>query len=89
VSYAACTTDADIAAALFPDDALLEHLNLVIYGSPAQTMKGILRVLSDPDRFTFSGSIKWHGTHVNGQLVVPAGGQLKLPEQRRSSGSEG
>jgi hypothetical protein len=54
----------------------IEHFSPVMYGSPAQTMRGILRVLSDPDRFAFSGSIRRHGMRVNGQLVVPAGGQL-------------
>ena len=48
--YAGCTTDADIAAALFPDGALLEHFNPVIYGSPVQTMRGIARALADPGR---------------------------------------
>ena len=87
---AGCTTDADIAAALFPEvRCSIEHFNPVIYGSPAQTMRGILRVLSDPDRFAFSGSIRWHGMHVKGQLVVPAGGQLKLPQQRRKLGLRG
>jgi hypothetical protein len=37
LSYAGCTTDADIAAALFRDGALLEHFNPVMYGSPAKT----------------------------------------------------
>ena len=48
--YAGCTTDVDIAAALFPDGALLEHFNPVMYGSPAQTMRGIVRALADPGR---------------------------------------
>ena len=48
--YAGCTTDADISAALFPDGALLEHFNPVMFGSRAQTMRGILRALADPDR---------------------------------------
>jgi len=48
--YAGCTTDADTAAALFPDGALLEHFNPVMYGSPAQTLRGIARALGDPER---------------------------------------
>jgi hypothetical protein len=59
LSHTGCTTDADLAAALFPGGALLEHFNPVICDSPAQTMRGILHVLSDPDRFAFSGSIRW------------------------------
>jgi hypothetical protein len=70
VSYAGATADAGIAAALFPDGALLEHFNPVMYGSPAQTVRGILRVLAGPDRFVSSGSIRCHGTHVSGPLVA-------------------
>ena len=70
LSYAGCTTDADIASASLPHGALPEHFNPVMYGSPAQTMRGILRVLASPDRFAFSGSIRWHGTHVSGPLVA-------------------
>ena len=39
LSYAGCTTDADIAAALFPRRSLLQQSNPVTYGSPAQTMR--------------------------------------------------
>jgi HD-GYP domain-containing protein (c-di-GMP phosphodiesterase class II) len=53
--YAGCTADADIAAALFPDGALLEHFNPVMYGSPVQTMRGIARALADPGR---SGTVR-------------------------------
>ena len=35
--YAGCTTDADVAAAMFPEGALLQHFNPVMYGSRAQT----------------------------------------------------
>ena len=48
--YAGCTTDADVAAALFPDGSLLRHFNPVMYGSRAQTVRGVLRALADPDR---------------------------------------
>jgi hypothetical protein len=86
---AGCTTDADIAAALFPDGALLDRaLQPGYVRLSAQTMRGILRVLSDPDRFAFSGSIRWHGMHVNGQLVVPAGGQLKTPKTAAKAGTQ-
>jgi hypothetical protein len=52
LSYAGCTTDAGIASASLPHGALPEHFNPVMYGSPAQTMRGILRV------FGRSGSIR-------------------------------
>jgi hypothetical protein len=90
LSHAGCTTDADIAAALFPDGALLDRALQPGYVRLSGTDdRGILRVLSDPDRFAFSGSIRWHGMHVKGQLVVSAGGQLKLPQQRRKLGLRG
>jgi hypothetical protein len=85
LSHTGCTTDADLAAALFPDGALLEHFNPVICDSPAQTMRGILHVLSAPDRFAFSGSIRW----ARDACQWPAGGQLKVPEQRRKLGLRG
>jgi hypothetical protein len=88
LSHTGCTTDADLAAALFPDGALLEHFNPVICDSPAQTMRAILHVLSDPDRFAFSGSIRWRDA-CQWPLVVSAGGQLKLPELRRKLGLRG
>ena len=46
--YAGCTTDADIAAAMFPEGALLQHFNPVMFASPVQTLRGILRALADP-----------------------------------------
>jgi hypothetical protein len=54
-----------------PQSTLLAHFNPVMYGSPAQTMTGILRVLTDPDRFAFSRSIGWHGTHVSASPWSP------------------
>jgi len=46
---AGCTTDAEISSALFADGALLKYFNPVIFGSPAQTMVGIMKALADPD----------------------------------------
>ncbi len=46
--WAGCTTDAEISSALFADGALLEHFNPVIFGSPGETVRGIMRALADP-----------------------------------------
>jgi HD-GYP domain-containing protein (c-di-GMP phosphodiesterase class II) len=46
---AGCTTDAEISSAIFADGALLKYFNPVIFGSPAQTMVGIMKALADPD----------------------------------------
>ena len=46
--YVGCTADAEISADLFKGD-LLTHFNPVMFGSPAQTMAGILRALADPE----------------------------------------
>lgn len=50
--YAGCTTDAELSAALFPEGALLEHFNPVIFGSPGETALGIMKALADPNRST-------------------------------------
>jgi HD-GYP domain-containing protein (c-di-GMP phosphodiesterase class II) len=47
--YVGCTADAEIAAAVFPDGALLEHFTPVAFGSPFETLRGITRALADPD----------------------------------------
>lgn len=44
--YVGCTADAEISAELFPDDALVRHFNPVIFGSPLETMTGIMRALA-------------------------------------------
>jgi HD-GYP domain-containing protein (c-di-GMP phosphodiesterase class II) len=46
--YVGCTVDAEIAADLFKGD-LLRHFNPVMFGTPAQTMAGIMRALANPD----------------------------------------
>ena len=43
--YIGRTADAEIAADLFEEGALAAHFNPVMYGSPAETMIGILRAL--------------------------------------------
>jgi HD domain len=94
--YAGCTTDADISAALFPDGALLEHFNPVIFGSPAQTMRGILRALSDPDRtrpvravqsvVRFPGAARGHQQHIVAMCEVAEmlSDRLSMPPSVRS-----
>jgi predicted ATPase len=54
----------------------------------AAEREGILRVLADLDQFSFSGSISWHGTHVNGQFMVPAGGQFESPRTAAKAGAQ-
>jgi HD-GYP domain-containing protein (c-di-GMP phosphodiesterase class II) len=47
--YVGCTVDAEISAALFSDGALLTHFNPVMFGTPAQTMAGIVRALAESE----------------------------------------
>ena len=47
--WAGCTTDAEISSALFADGALLKYFNPVIFGSPTETLAGIMKALADPD----------------------------------------
>jgi HD-GYP domain-containing protein (c-di-GMP phosphodiesterase class II) len=47
--WAGCTTDAEISSALFADGALLKYFNPVMFGSPAETLAGIMKALADPD----------------------------------------
>ncbi|MGH3715104.1 MAG: HD-GYP domain-containing protein, partial [Micromonosporaceae bacterium] len=44
--YVGCTVDAEVNAELFDDGELLRHFNPVIFGSPAQTLAGIVRALA-------------------------------------------
>lgn len=66
--YAGCTTDAEIAAQKFRPGALLEHFTPVVFGSPPETARGIIRALGNPSR----GAV--------GQLV---GGVARLPGAAR------
>ena len=43
--YVGCTADAEIAAHRFDEGLLLKHFTPVMFGSPAQTMTGIIRAL--------------------------------------------
>lgn len=48
--YIGCTTDAELAAQIFPDEvAVRTHINPVLFGSPGETMVGMLRALAPPD----------------------------------------
>jgi HD-GYP domain-containing protein (c-di-GMP phosphodiesterase class II) len=94
--YAGCTTDAEISAALFPDGALLEHFNPVMFGSSTQTLRGILRALSDPDRtrpvravqsvIRFPGAARGHQQHVVAMCEVAEmlSERLSMPGSVRS-----
>ena len=44
--YVGCTADAEITAELFDEGALLTHFTPVMFGTPAQTMAGIMRALA-------------------------------------------
>jgi HD-GYP domain-containing protein (c-di-GMP phosphodiesterase class II) len=47
--YAGCTADAELSAELFPDPAALAtHFAPVMFGSPLETMAGVMRALADP-----------------------------------------
>ena len=46
LAYIGCTADAEIAATLFEDGALLEHFTPVMFGSPGQTVAGVVRALA-------------------------------------------
>src|SRR5213593_2726150 len=48
--YVGCTTDAEIAAEIFPDEeAVRTHINPVLFGSPGESMIGLLRALAPPE----------------------------------------
>jgi HD-GYP domain-containing protein (c-di-GMP phosphodiesterase class II) len=46
--YVGCTVDAEISAELFRG-GLLRHFNPVMFGTPAQSLTGIMHALADPD----------------------------------------
>ncbi len=72
--WAGCTTDAEISSALFPDGALLEYFNPVMFGSPAETLVGIMKALADPDSprliravqgaARLPGAVRGHQRHI-------------------------
>jgi hypothetical protein len=87
---AGCTTDADLAAALFPDGALLDRA----------LQPGYVRLSSTDDErnpacVVRSGSIRVLRIDQVARdarqwpACGPAGGQLKLPKQRRKLGLRG
>jgi len=45
-----CTVDAEISAEVFEDGVLLRYFNPVMFGSPVQTMSGIVRALAASGR---------------------------------------
>jgi HD-GYP domain-containing protein (c-di-GMP phosphodiesterase class II) len=46
--YVGCTADAEIAADLFEDGMLSRYFDPVIFGSPAETLGGVVRALAGP-----------------------------------------
>lgn len=49
LAYVGCTADAEVSADLFGEGTLLQHFSPVMYGSPAQTLTGIVRALGGAD----------------------------------------
>jgi HD-GYP domain-containing protein (c-di-GMP phosphodiesterase class II) len=47
--YIGCTADAEVPARLFEEGALAEHFTPVMFGSPGQTMAGVMRALAGSD----------------------------------------
>ena len=80
--YAGCTADAEISAELFEDGALLTHFNPVVFGTPAQTMAGVVRALASSARTppgkafrvatTLPRAARGHRRHVTAMCEVAA-----------------
>ncbi|MGH3345750.1 MAG: HD domain-containing phosphohydrolase [Nocardioides sp.] len=78
--YAGCTTDAEIAAQKFRPGALLEHFTPVVFGSPPETARGIIRALGNPSRGTVGrlaggvarlpGAARGHRAHITSMCEV-------------------
>lgn len=49
LGYVGCTADAEVAAGLFGEGVLLKHFTPVMFGSPVQTLTGIVRALGGAD----------------------------------------
>jgi HD-GYP domain-containing protein (c-di-GMP phosphodiesterase class II) len=72
--WAGCTTDAEISSTLFADGALLKYFNPVMFGSPAETLAGIIKALADPDNprhiravqgaARLPGAVRGHQRHI-------------------------
>ena len=78
--YVGCTVDAELEASLFRPGALLTHFNPVMFGSPRETLLGIMRALADPDSpaplrlvqgaVRLPGAIRSYGTHIEALCEV-------------------
>jgi HD-GYP domain-containing protein (c-di-GMP phosphodiesterase class II) len=74
LAFAGCTTDAEISSALFADGALLKYFNPVMFGSPAETLAGIMKALADPNSprlvramqgtVRLPGAVRGHQRHI-------------------------
>jgi HD-GYP domain-containing protein (c-di-GMP phosphodiesterase class II) len=94
--YVGCTVDAQTSAVLFPDGALLKHFNPVIFGTPTQTMRGIVRALAAADSSlpaqarrvatTLPRAIRGHQRHIVAMCEVAQmlTDQLALPPSVRA-----
>lgn len=56
--WAGCTTDAEISSELFADGALMRYFNPVMFGSPVETLAGIMKALADPDSSPFVRAVQ-------------------------------
>lgn len=70
--YVGCTADAELAAELFDDDAFLRHINPVIFGTPAQELRGVLRALGGEERTPARRALR-----AAGRLPTAARGQRR------------
>lgn len=94
--YLGCTADAEIAAGLFDEGALLEHFAPVMFGSPAELMLGIARGLGGsegalPRRALRAAgrlprAVRGHGAHVVAMCEVSQilSDRLGMPPSVRS-----
>jgi HD-GYP domain-containing protein (c-di-GMP phosphodiesterase class II) len=72
--WVGCTTDAEISSELFANGALLKYFNPVIFGSPTETLRGIMKALADPDSsrlvramqgaVRLPGAVRGHQKHI-------------------------
>jgi HD-GYP domain-containing protein (c-di-GMP phosphodiesterase class II) len=74
LAFAGCTTDAEIASAVFANGALLKYFHPVMFGSPAETLVGIMKALAGPDStplvramrgaVRLPGAVRGHQRHI-------------------------
>ncbi len=90
--YVGCTVDAEASAELFEDGVLLTYFNPVIFGSPAQTMSGIIRSLAASGKAppakvlrvatTLPRAVRGHRNHITAlcEVAQMLSERLGMPE---------